>query len=73
MGLANSTQMVLNDICITLAIHHALFKRRIRSLDPMVLILWPLEKFGPKAENQQLQIDENPIVVQKGATLGCKK
>jgi hypothetical protein len=53
----------LNAIYNTPAIHHAHFKKRIRSLDLMVSILWPSEKYRPKSENHQLQIDDNRIVV----------
>jgi hypothetical protein len=49
--------MGLNDIYFKPAIHHAHFKKRINSLDPIVPILWPLEKFRPKAKNHQLPID----------------
>jgi hypothetical protein len=55
--------MGLNYIYITPALHHAHFKKRIMSLDPIVPILWILEHFQLKAENLQLQIDENHIVV----------
>ena len=55
--------MGLNYIYIKPAILHAHFKKRIRSSDPMVPILWILEHFELKAENLQLQIDENHIVV----------
>ena len=36
-------------------------KKRIRSLVPVVPILWPSEKFRSKAENHKLPIDENCI------------
>jgi hypothetical protein len=36
-------------------------KKKIRSLVPVVPILWPSEKFRSKAENHKLPIDENCI------------
>ena len=40
-----------------------LFLKKIRSVDPMVPILWPSENSRTKAENHQLEIDENHVVV----------